>query len=376
MKRHTNISILLLAVACLFLSSTLASAASFTPLGFLTGATHSDARGISADGSTVVGFSNTATGPQAFYWNSSSGMNAIGDLLGAPNGSRALGASSNGATIVGNGNTNISGSTAEAFSFTQLGGITSVAGPSLKFALDISNDASTIVGQTSTNIAYHRAGGLTTTISPLSGGTTSQATGVSADGSVVVGTSVGIGANDAFLWTTSSVSATPLGGSNSSASAISSDASTIVGRSSNLAFRYDVGATTMTSLGDLPGGFGQSNARDVSADGSVIVGQGSSTSGFPLAAFIWDQTNGMQNLKTLLETTHGLDLTGWNLIEANAVSDNGLIITGTALNPSFRTEAFLVDLTPIPTPLAVTAGLLTFLLLAVRRPYTACKHTA
>src|ERR1035438_3972349 len=109
-------------------------------------------------------------------------------------------------------------------------------------------------------------------------------TGVSGDGSVVVGTSgedTSYGNNFyyAFRWTAGSgmVSVGGLPGYNDSlAAGVSADGSVIVGRSDpdylsvGQAFRWTAGSG-MVGLGYLPGGT-YSLAAGVSADGSVIVG--------------------------------------------------------------------------------------------------------
>jgi hypothetical protein len=96
----------------------------------------------------------------------------------------------------------------------------------------------------------------------------------------------------------------------------------------------------MTGLGDLPGGDFFSAANDVSADGSVVVGTGSSASGFE--AFVWNAADGMRSLRDLLTNDAGLDLTGWTLISANAISANGRAIVGEGTNPDGDDEAWRV----------------------------------
>jgi probable HAF family extracellular repeat protein len=70
-------------------------------LGTMPGGTSSHAAGVSADGSTVVGYGGTSgfTGVRAFRWTSAGGM--VG--LGAPSGmaSRAYGVSGDGTVVVG-----------------------------------------------------------------------------------------------------------------------------------------------------------------------------------------------------------------------------------------------------------------------------------
>ncbi len=107
----------------------------------------------------------------------------------------------------------------------------------------------------------------------------------------------------------------------------------------------------MVGLGDLAGGDFGSRAYGVSADGSVVVGTGTSAE-TGASAFIWDTTNGMRHLKTAL-TDYGLDLTGWILVEAWDVSDDGSTIVGEGTNPSGVPEAWMVtgwDAQAVPEP--------------------------
>jgi probable HAF family extracellular repeat protein len=147
----------------------------------------------------------------------------------------------------------------------------------------------------------------------------------------------------------------------SEANAISADGTTVVGVSrsslSNTgeAFRWTA-ATGMVGLGDSPGGPVFSEAFAVSADGSVIVGRSDSSTG--LEASIWDATNGMRSLESLLVAEGVTDVNGWALLRATGVSGDGRTIVGFGINPSGQTEAWLARLgsaTSVPEP---SAGLL------------------
>src|ERR1017187_10071145 len=158
------------------------------------------------------------------------------------------------------------------------------------------------------------------------GGYGSSASGVSADGSVIVGTSNYV----AFRWTagTGMVGLGYLpGGTYSYANGISADGSVIVGTSysasGNQAFRWTAGSG-MVGLGHLPGNT-NSSASGVSADGSVIVG--TSSSGSVGQAFRWTAGSGMQSLRDVL-VTNGLTFDPAELLIASGISADGNTIVG------------------------------------------------
>ena len=68
--------------------------------------TRSEARGVSADGSVIVGFSGTESISRAVVWNSVSGMQDLNEIINLPSGwllQNALGISDDGSVIVGGG---------------------------------------------------------------------------------------------------------------------------------------------------------------------------------------------------------------------------------------------------------------------------------
>lgn len=161
------------------------------------------------------------------------------------------------------------------------------------------------------------------------------ARGISADGTVVAGTSDSAAGLEAYRWTASGglVGLGDLAGGSvvSSGRAISGDGAVVVGQGSlsvgDGAFRWSGGV--MEALGDLPGGTFFSDALGVSADGSVVVGFG--TSGAGQAAFMWTAQDGMLELG---------DLPGGAFFSrANGVSADGSVIVGEGTSASGR-EAF------------------------------------
>ena len=80
-------------------------------------------------------------------------------------------------------------------------------------------------------------------------------------------------------------------------------------------------------------------ARAVSADGSVIVGD--TPDGFP---FIWDEQNGVRPLNYFLEDEFEIDLEGWTLTDVEDISDNGMTIVGTGIDPIGFDQGWTVQL--------------------------------
>ena len=123
-----------------------------------------------------------------------------------------------------------------------------------------------------------------TDLGTLSGGSSSSAYGVSADGAVVVGYGDSAAGQRAFRWTSAGGMAdlgVLSGGSSSYAYGVSADGAVVVGGSDSTAggraFRW-TSASGMADLGVLAGG-SYSYAYGVSADGSVVVGESDNANG-------------------------------------------------------------------------------------------------
>ena len=129
-----------------------------TNLGTLPGATHSYALGVNSDGSVVVGAADFP-GPtkyRAFRWSGNDGMRDLGSLSPGAN-AAALAVSGNGLVIVGRADTAPTGAQfsgyGHAFRWTEPEGMTDLGtlGPRLTSeARGVSADGTVIVGNTST----------------------------------------------------------------------------------------------------------------------------------------------------------------------------------------------------------------------------------
>jgi probable HAF family extracellular repeat protein len=233
----------------------------------------------------------------------------------------------------------------QAQSLTDLGTLT---GGSYSEARGVSANGNVVVGSSiSTNgdRAFRWTNNVMTDLGTLPGGTSSDASGVSADGNVVVGSSSSTNGGRAFRWTNNVMTdlGTLTGGAYSFASGVSADGNVVVGDSYSTngpgpgvstAFRWT--NNVMTDLGTLTGG-SYSQASGVSANGNVVVGSSGSTNGE--RAFRW--TN---NVMTDLGT-----LTGGSNSQAKGVSADGNVVVGDSGDRAFRwTNNVMTDLGTLP----------------------------
>ncbi len=261
------------------------------------------------------------------------------------------------------------GSCYEAFRWTEADGLDGIGGGFSSDAYGLSADGSVAVGTSYSGIdstAYRWTS--QTGIVPLGnlgGNANSQeiANAVSADGTIIVGQSGSPSGPQAFRWTQATgmvgLGDLPGGDFSSEARAISSNGSVIVGLSNSVgaseAFRWTA-AAGMQGLGHVePGNSGYANAA--SADGSVIVGRDG-------GAFYWTQSDGMRSLADLLINDYGLgpQLAGWSLFEARDISDDGRVIIGYGTSPTGESGGWIAI---IPEPSAVALALLAPLFVAV-----------
>ena len=343
---RTHLFYLITCSIALIWGTSLSAQATFEGIGFLSESNkQSRAFDVSDDGNVIVGWSVFELDgnfvAEAFRWENGV-MQGLGDLPGGVFSSQARGVSGDGSVVIGYGVTSAP-TIWEAFRWNATDGMVGlgdfVENDFHSEATDVSYDGSVIVGRsyTTSKPMLWINGELQYLEEELFG----EAWGVSADGSMVVGSGDLNDVQQAFIWTqeTGAVGLGAPDGGYSVAFKISADGNTVVGiqySSDFEAFRW-TGETGMEGLGFLSGG-NYSNAKDVSDDGKTVVGVGNSADEY--IAFIWREETGMQSLKELLENEFGLDLSGWVLIEATAISADGSTIVGIGINPDGNTEGW------------------------------------
>ena len=333
----------------------------FVGLGDLPGGTFdSSASGVSADGTFVVGSSDSAQGREGFRWTLSTGIISLGASTAASS------VSGDGSVITGTFYPT-GASPGQAFRWTEADGVAGLGylpDSDVSSGSHVSADGTVIVGSSDLEaFRWTEEDGMEGLGYLPGGGDHSFASATSADGSIVVGGSDSVASGghlEAYRWV-GGEGIVGLGGFagyvtyDNYATDVSANGSVIVGNSStetetwNEAFRWTAD-DGMVSLGILPGTI-YSLATAVSADGSVIVGSsGSSTS--VREAFIWDVAHGMRSLSDVLTSYYGLDLSGWTIERAWDVSADGRAIVGQGINPDGFYEAYIAHI-PEPNMLAL-----------------------
>ena len=370
-----------LALILLYASNCALLASDFLPLGaFPSDDDTSRAIRVSGDGSTVIGL-----GDGAFVWNRADGIGPIasGEFVVATD------LSFDGSVITGRAN--VSPGQTDGVIWSEANGFVVLSHPSGfdrgVFANAISGDGQTVVGDllnlspgaplSREAFRWTAANGVET----FNAGQSSTAKEVSFDGTVIVGEKIfgpiEEGEVFSYRWTEptgfTSLGDIVNGNADNGPIDVSPDGTTIVGIAGEIGpneqgFRWN-SATNMVGLGDLPGGDLASIAWGVSADGNIVVGAGNTGNPqdpFGREAFIWDPINGMRNLQQVLENDFGLadQLTGWSLVQASDVSDDGRVIIGTGINPQGNQEAWVAI---IPEPSSTLLVVIAFGILAPRR---------
>lgn len=337
----------------LSISGTAVHAATFTVLGTLEPFHSSYGYAVSANG--AVGGIDERDGREAFRWTQSQGMQGLGHLEPVEYYpvSSANGISADGETVIGSSYSN-----PIAMRWTATDGMQSLGSlPSHYFseAFGVSADGSVIVGMSydgqgpSQAFRWTSDGGMTG-LGNIASGTFSHAYAVSADGTVIVG-AAGSSETQPFRWENGVMEGLgflPGGTRSAAAYGVSADGSTIVGQAADAysfeqPFRWTA-ASGMVDLGRL-GECHSGRAYGVSGDGGIVVGGTVCDQ-----AFLWTESDGMQDLKNVLIGRGATGIEGWYLREARAISADGRWVVGYAIDNNFSRQAFLADLSPVPVP--------------------------
>lgn len=284
------------------------------------------AYGVSGDGQVIVGTWADGSALQAFRWDRVSGLQSLG-VLPTGGDSIALATNGNGSVVVGYGETpfvlhpgtpyEISFYQQEAFRWTQatgmqgLGFLTAAPG-NASMAMDVSADGEVVVGWAFLPAYQPKAFRWTEAIGmvALPGSEAwdySEARGVSADGSVIVG----VADNQAFRWT-------------------SGGAQLLGTLYDDLPDATSSGPVLIPELPPMQPLSRSSEAMGVSADGQVVVGQSwyHTNPVTQTEAFRWSASTGMQSVADWLAAAGVSVSPDWRLATARAINADGSVVVG------------------------------------------------
>lgn len=306
---------------------------------------------ISGNGTTVAGAVRIDATTYQAYRITTAGYEALPGLPGHTY-VLAKGVSDDGSIIVGVSQSSTSSrGTAmhwQGVTATELGHLATTSSSQNSIAYGVSGDGRVVVGASVPNSFGLHAVRWVDKGAPqdLHGGgfASSEAHRASRDGSVIVGYgATSTRTNEAFVWTqaggmvalgvTASHTSDP--GAFSIGSDVSADGTVVVGYSQATsgnaeAFRWTSGGG-MVALGLLPGG-NSSAALGVNADGSVIVGSARRPSTVvpsiqDTVAFRWTSSGGLQTVEDWL-AANGVAVGSNTFTDAVAVSDDGNVLIG------------------------------------------------
>jgi probable HAF family extracellular repeat protein len=347
-------------------AATAGLAPTFRGIGDLPGGSfYSEIRGLSPDGTWVVGETNGPDGYVAFHMAVDGGI--VTPLPGLPGGGVTATAEdvSDTGIIAGYGYPTTPGLYV-AYRAATAGGspqpLGYLDGGQFSRAFATSRDGQILVGdvETATGLQAFRwtaAGGMEPLGDLPGGGILSEAMGISGDGSTIVGFSeTGTAMNEAFRWTRQG-GMTGLGnlagGTSSAAYAASDDGRVIVGISSSpaytRAFRWSA-STGMIDLG-VPAGLDYSTALDVSDDGRVITGFAGVSGTSVVHAFVSLDGGPARTVEDVIRNDYHLPIAGWTLEEA-FVNGDATVFAGFGIDPEGHTEGWIFQV-PEPTSLAL-----------------------
>jgi probable HAF family extracellular repeat protein len=347
-------------VVLFFASDETVWAARFIPIPSLESPAYiNTATGVSQDGKVVAGWSDSTDGIRAFKWTAVNGASSLG--VGYMPGSmkrvsQATAFSADGKVIVGwtyYFDSNSGSARKMAFIWTAAGGFHGIPASNgynyIPHAL--SADGSIIVGEIASGetprfaVIFHWDDSVEAVLgyAPWS---QAQAIGVSRDGLRIVGSGVYAASGsyprrtflrdeaDGFQFIGDSD-----GDAYTRATALSADGQLIAGTlnaTDSTIFRWRE-STGVVDAGTFPGA---SNTQVLAVDesGDVMVGRAGTVDNW--FAIIWDAANGFQRLSDYATQTLSLDLQGWQLTQANAITRRAIV--GQGIDPDGLQKAWMI----------------------------------
>jgi uncharacterized membrane protein len=367
--------------ATLIAVTVLAQTPSFDLVGIAPGATGSRATALSADGLVAAGESaSSSTFNPGFTWTRSGGRYDFGLVPGTPPTTTVAAISGDGSTVTGwLGSLTVTSHAYRRVGSAPIEDLGLLPGYNRAYGTGTNNDGSIVVGRVEIGLSgttrqafrWTSSGGMQGLGFARANGVYSEATGISRNGSTIVGNSGDDGGfNDPFVWRDGTMTVLPsLPGTSygeSSAAATNSDGSIVVGASGSPAratmWRLDI----PIDLGMLPPGWNGDTALGVNDEGTVVVGSGYPTQGFGNFATIWTPATGVELLADYL-TVNGVSIpSGWTLWNCRSVSADATVFAGDARSASGQHQGFVAT---IPEPPALT----TFVLLVTLRRRSRAK---
>ncbi len=353
-------------IALAITASTNGATTSFQQLGLLPGAHSSYANFVSADGTVIVGSSATyGTDPQPFRWTAGDGLIGLGGerVKNSLSNNTATGISADGTIIVGRHRKNNDTLLPQAVRWNMDNSMEVLW--DFGSAYGVSANGAVVIGSLNPNshqdklaIRWTEAGGIER-LDPQRGPWRScKPTGISDDGSVIIGHGENDGSFQLFKWT-SDEGMVGLGSNAENGlytdNIISGDGSTIFGSNGQLSYRWTE-ADGFVDLGSALGSMGV-DIEDCSADGSVVVGgYRPSYDHTDYRSFIWTEQTGFQDLQVVLGSL-GFDTSDWSRFSARGISADGTTIVGRGMTHqddflNFYSNGWVATI-PEPTSLAM-----------------------
>ncbi|HMC10156.1 MAG TPA: hypothetical protein VKH44_02655 [Pirellulaceae bacterium] len=300
---------------------------------------------LSGNGQVIAG----QTDLKGWRWTAQGGAQFIGDNIVA----KAI--SADGSSVAGY----FLGSNYESFRWTSAGGVQLIdptPGAYYSYATGISGDGSVVVGLSDVGSYRWTAATGAQTFYSING-SFMTAWSISSDGKVVGGQTPAFGS--AALWTSAggvrSLGDLDGGTSDARVMALSSDGSVAAGVGNSAGgpelFRWTA-AGGMKGLGHLPGAT-NSDIGGMTADGSIIVGMDLTPNGWE--PFQWDSAHGLRRLIDAVQQDRFINLLGWHFGGEPFISADGGTMIVSATNPAGVGGTFAVV---VPEPGAMVGVLL------------------